>query len=147
AGGAAEDHAVVAEDLVPDAGEDEGRARVVGVLGPPVVGRGVEALRDEAHAADRVRRPVVPPPQAAVLAGRRVVVLAGTLGPGAHAALGAAPLDQAGRRLRIGDAPVEAVAAEIHQAPAAVEIGLQRVEHLHGIVFRVAAGHHHAVVL
>ncbi len=50
-------------------------------------------------------------------------------------------------RGRVRDAPVEAVAAHVHEPSAAAEIGFQRVQHLAGVVLRVAAGQHHRVAL
>ena len=43
------------------------------------------------------------------------------------------------------DPPVEAVAAEVDEAPAAVAIGLQGIEGFGGMVFRVARGQDRAV--
>src|SRR5262249_59174635 len=65
----------------------------------------------------RGRGPVAPP-HPAVFAREAVVVLARIGRPGAHAALGAAHFDDAlsGRMMR--DAPIETVAAQIHQAAA-----------------------------
>ena len=46
-----------------------------------------------------------------------------------------------------GDAPVEAVGAEIHQAPAAVGEVLQRVQHFQAVVLRMRARHDAAIRL
>ena len=45
----------------------------------------------------------------------------------------------------IGDAPVEAVGAHVHQAAAAIGIGLQGIEHRFRIIFRVRPRHHAAI--
>src|SRR5881227_3693581 len=81
------------------------------------------ALAGEADAAQDLRRPVAAPPQPAVVAVERVVVLAGLGRPGADAALGATDLDGARHLVRQRDPPVEAVAAEIHQPPAGIDVG------------------------
>ncbi len=56
-GGPAADQAEIADDLVGHALEDEGGARIVGVGRAAIVGGEVEALGDEADAADHIRRP------------------------------------------------------------------------------------------
>src|SRR5690606_16814507 len=101
----------------------------------------------EAHAAKLLRRTAVAAPEAAVLTVELVVVLADLGGPGADAALGAADLDEARLLLRERDFPVEPVAAEIAEAPAAIAVGFERIQHLARVILRVRTGHHHAVGL
>ena len=146
AGGTAADEAEVADPLVrPDALEDERGARIEAVLLAHVVGADVEALGGEADAAHDVRRAAEAPPEPAVLAAERMVVLAGMRLPGADAILGAAHLDHARQRRVAGDAPVPAVGAEVDQAAAAIEPGLHGIPHRGRVVFGVGAGHDHAV--
>src|SRR5690606_25218672 len=95
--------------------------------------------------AKLLRRAAVAAPEAAILAVELVVVLADLGRPGADAALGAADLDEARLLLRQRDLPVEAVAAEIAEAPAVIAIGLERIQHLARVILRVRAGHYHAV--
>ena len=83
----------------------------------------------------------------AILAIELVVVFAGFRGPGTDAALGAAYLEQAGLLFRECDLPIEAVAAEIAEAPAAVAIGLQRIEHLARVVLGMRSREHDGIVL
>ena len=101
-GGAALEDAEIAEQLVLDALEHEGGARIAARGHAPVVGAMVEALADEADARQLLRRPAVAPPEPAVLAGEAVVVLARPGVPGARAVLGrGAPRS---RRAGSGDA-------------------------------------------
>ena len=135
----------VAEDLLRHAIEDESRARIVRGIGAPVVRRMIEPLADEADAGQCLRRAVVASPQTAVFAGEAVIVLAHLGVPRARAVLAAAYLDRAGPHRMIRDAPVEAVAAEIHHASALTHPAVERVHHLQRLVFRMAAGHQHAI--
>ena len=86
-------------------------------------------------------RPAAAPPVAAVLAAR-VVVLARRRLPHQALRLAAAQLDhvRAGRIDR--DAAVEPVAAEVGEAAAALEMGVERVEQRRARVLRVRAGDH-----
>ena len=79
-------------------------------------------------------------PQAAILAGEAVPVLAGLGLPGADAVLGPPHLDHAGQALVEGDPPVPAVGRHIHQPPALIEIALHGVPHPQGMVLGVGAG-------
>src|SRR6185312_13586084 len=112
---AAAREAVVAEQVVRlHAVEDPGVV-VVARRRRAAIGVAPEgALAGEADAAQRLWWPVAAPPQAAVGAVERVIVLAGLGGPGTDAALGAPDLDRARHLVGERDAPVEAVAAEIH---------------------------------
>ena len=114
-------------------------------LRPPIVRRVVEPLADEPHARQRLRRSIVAPPQPAILAGETVIVLPNLGIPGARAILAAAYLDRAGPRRMISDAPIEPVATEIHQPPALTHPAIERIHHLQQLVFRMAAGHQHAI--
>ena len=71
------------------------------------------ALAGEADAGEHLRRAAVAAPEAAILAVELVVVFAGFSLPSADAALGAAQFDDVRKFGHAGDAPVEAVAAEI----------------------------------
>src|SRR5262245_61647101 len=138
AGGAVADEAEITDALVgADALEDEGRARIEAVGPASVVGADVEALRGEAGADQRLRRAAVAPPQAAILSGEAVIVLAGLGCPGADAPLGAAHLDDARQLAMEGDAPVEAIGAEIHQPAALFGEFLDRVEHATTVILRM----------
>src|SRR5713101_7297280 len=105
----------------------------------------VEALADEADTGQRIGRATLAPPQPAIFAGEAVIVLADLGVPGARAVLAAPDLDDAIARRMIGDAPIETVAAHIHQPLAAPDPTVERLEHGQGIVFRMAAGQQHAV--
>ena len=65
--------------------------------------------------------------------------------PGAGAGLAAAHLDHPGQGVVEGGAPVEAVAAEIHQPPAPGEIGIEGIEHGRRVIFGMAAGDDRAI--
>ncbi len=144
-GGAALQQAEIADDLALDAREDEGGTGIARGIGAAVIGRVIEALADEADPRQRIGRAALAPPQPAVLAGEAVVVLADLGVPGAGAILAAPHLDDAIARRMIGDAPVEAVAAHIHQPSAAPDPAVERVEHGERIVFRMTAGQQDAV--
>src|SRR5260221_12949774 len=105
----------------------------------------MEPLVENAAPRQRFGRGALAPPQPAVLAGEAVVVLADLGVPGAGAILAAPHLDDAIARRMIGDAPVEAVAAHIHQPSAAPDPAVERVEHCERIVFRMTAGQQDAV--
>ena len=107
--------------------------------------RAVEALRGEPDAEQPLRRAALVAPQRAELAVRREVVLAGRRLVRPRAGLGAADLHHVRLLGVVRDDPVEAVAAQVHHAPAAGDVGLDRVELGQRHVLRVAAGQHHAV--
>ena len=90
----------------------------------------IKTLADESDADQALRRAAVAPPQPAVFAREAVVVLARIGRPSAHAALGAAHFDDALSRRMMRDAPIETVAAQIHQAATLAQIRLEGVEHL-----------------
>src|SRR5215813_1678340 len=97
AGGAAKDQAEIADPLLgADAVEDPGGARIEAAGLAAVEGRGVEALGNESHADQALRRAAEPQPQPAGLAGEAVVVLARLGGPGPRPGFAAADLDHGG---------------------------------------------------
>src|SRR5580693_7625625 len=103
------------------------------------------ALAGEADAGEHLRRATVAAPEAAILAVELVVVFAGFGLPGADAAFGAAHFDDVGKFGHAGDAPVEAVAAEIGEFAPGVGVVLQRVQRAERVIFGVRAGEHGAV--
>ena len=60
-------------------------------------------------------------------------------------ALGAAQFDHVRALAVARDAPIEAVAAEIDQPPAAAGVGGERIERARRVVFGMRAGQHGAV--
>ena len=74
-----------------------------------------------------------------------MVALAGQRLPHADPALGSADFQRIRHILRRLGAPVEAVAAEIHQAPALAEIILERLHHAFGMVLRMLRGDDDAI--
>src|SRR5262245_53005695 len=102
----------------------------------------VEALADEADAGEALRRSAIAPPQPTIFASEAVVILAGLRRPGTHPTLGAPHLDDARAGRMVGDLPIEAVASEVHQPPATTQVSLERVEHLHRIIFWMRSGDH-----
>ena len=147
AGGAAADQTEVADDLAVDALEDEGGAGVVAAGGAAEIGGVVEPLGDEAIADERLRRAPRAPPEPTVLTGEGHVVLPRLAGPGAGAVFSPAHLHDTGLVVTVGDAPVEAVAAHVHQPAAALGEGVNGVPHGGGVVLGVAAGHDAGVAL
>ena len=65
--------------------------------------------------------------------------------PGAEAAHAAPHLDRVRQSRVVGDPPIEPVAAEIHVAPAAFLVGVERVPHLAADVFGMRDGDHAGV--
>src|SRR5581483_10364109 len=105
----------------------------------------VEALRGEADPREALRRTPAEAPEPARLAGRRVADLTGLRMPHARPGMAAPNLEHmrmAGEKRRH---PVEAVTAEIHQASAAREPLLERIEHRLGPVLGVAPGQQDAI--
>ena len=142
AGGAVHHQPELADLLVvADALEDEGGPGVEAVGQAPVAG-GVQipALAGEPDPDDGVRGPAQVAPDAAGLSGGGQLLLAGMRVPGP--APGQPPADLDDPRLdRVpGRGPVEAVAAQVHQPPAARGVGLQGVQHRARPVLGVAAG-------
>src|SRR5260221_4556357 len=84
-GGAALQQAEIADDLALDAREDEGGTGIARGIGAAGIGRGIEALADEADPRQRIWRAALAPPQPALLAGEAVVILADLGVPGAGA--------------------------------------------------------------
>ncbi len=125
--------------------EDEGRARIAARRRLQVIGIGIEALRGEADADQALRGAAAAAPESARLAGEGEMHLGGIGLPGARAGLAAAHLDDAGQAVVEGGAPVEAVAAEIHQPPAPGEIGIEGIEHGARVIFGMAAGDDRAI--
>src|SRR5262249_33767156 len=107
AGGAAARQTEVADEHVVNPFDDPGRPRVVGAGLSTVIRAFEESLRREADRDDLLRRASVSPPETAVGAIERVIVLTDLGVPRADAALGAPDLDDAGHRRAGGDAPVK----------------------------------------
>src|ERR1041385_61922 len=76
-----------------------------------------------------------------------MIALAGWQLEAARAGLAAAHLDDARQVVMGRDTPVEAVAAEIHQPPAAGEIGVERIQHARRMILRMAPGDDAAVII
>ena len=93
-----------------------------------------------------LRRAAIAPPQPAIGAIGLVIIFAGLGGPGANAALGAAQFERTGQIGGLGDAPIKAIAAQIHHPPAAARIGVKRIKRLRRVIFRVRSRHHHLVI-
>ena len=74
-----------------------------------------------------------------------MVVVAGYRRPSAHAGFIATHLYDAGQIRMIGDLPVEAVAAEIHQTAPAALVGSHTAPHPGRPIFRMGSRQHHAV--
>ena len=111
-----------------------------------VVRAAVETLCGEADANERVGGPADASPESAVFAGERVVVLAGFGDPRARAVFRATNFDD--RRIvgTVRDAPVEAVAAHVHQPAAVIEPVAQTIEHRGGVILRMRAGDDRSIV-
>src|SRR5262249_30993183 len=105
----------------------------------------VESLADETDAGQALRRASVAPPEPTVLAVEGVIGFAGLGVPRAHAALGPPHLDDAEPRRMMRNLPIKAVAAHIHETPAAPQISFERVEHVSAVVFGMTAGQHDLV--
>ena len=103
------------------------------------------ALGGEADAHQLVAGAPDAPPQPAVAAAELVIALARHRLPHADAALGAAHLQRLWLLWRGLGAPVESVAAEIHQPAAHPEMVLEGLHHPFGMIFRVLPGDHHAI--
>ena len=93
-----------------------------------------------------LRRAAIAPPQPAIGAIGLVIILAWLGGPGANAALGPAQFKHTGQIGGLGDAPVKAIAAQIHHAPAAARISIERIKRLRRVIFWVRSRHHHLVI-
>ena len=105
----------------------------------------VVALRAETDADEGLRRPPEPPPQPPIATIEGVVALSGQGFPKADAAFGAAQLEGPGAAAMRRDAPVEAVAAEVDEAPAGREVTRDGVQRLMRVVFGMLPGQHHGV--
>ena len=109
--------------------------------GEPAIGVGAgEDLAVETDADEALRGAAVAAPGAGGFAGELQGVFAGFAFPGAQAVHAAAHLEDVGAGRVEADAPVEAVAAEIHVPTAAALVGVEGVHHLAADVFRVRAG-------
>src|SRR5690348_4874904 len=96
-------------------------------------------LAREADTAQEIGRSIGAPPQPAISAVEGVVILAGLGRPAPDAAFAATHFEDARRRLRNGNAPIEAVATEIHQPAAGLGVALQGVERALRVVLRMRA--------
>ena len=143
--GAAFEKSEVAQNLVLDPLEHEGRPWMAAGVPPTIGNRGVEPLGNEPDAHQLVRRTMVAPPQAAVLPGEAVVVGADLGLVGAGAVLGPAHFQAAGLFRVPGGAPVKAVAAQVHESAAAAQPAVYPIQHAEAVILRVAAGDHDMV--
>src|SRR5262245_34600304 len=100
----------------------------------------IEALRRKPDAKKLLRRHAAESPQAARLASQAVIVLAGRALPMLRA-VATTDFNVAAGRIHWRH-PVEAVAAEIHQSSAGVEVRAQRVVHLDRVVLGMGRGQH-----
>jgi hypothetical protein len=92
-------------------------------------------------------RSPVATPEPAIGAVERVVILARLGRPSTDAALGTAHLDDIGNGGAGRDAPIEAVAAEIGEAAAGIDVVLKCVQCVRRVIFRVRPGHDRAIRL
>ena len=131
---------MVANQLVAaDAVENPRRPRIEASRHAGIRRVPIEALRGEPDAEVLLRRHAAESPQAAGLAREAVIVLARRALP----VLGAvAPphLDVPAGRIHRRD-PVEAVATEVHQTAAAIQIRAQPVQHLERVVLGMRRRH------
>ena len=98
------------------------------------------ALGGEADADKLVTGASDAPPQSAIATTECVIAFARHGFPDTNATFGAAYFQRVGLMLGRFRAPVEAVAAEIHQPPAAAEEILERLHHALGVVLRMLCG-------
>src|SRR5580693_1001786 len=82
----------------------------------------------EADPAQHLRGPAIASPQTSIRAIEGVEIFARLGRPGANAALGTADFEDIRDVRTRGNAPIEAIAAKIGQAPAATDILLQCVK-------------------
>src|SRR5215472_7831312 len=103
------------------------------------------SLAGKADADQPVAGPTDASPQSAVATAERMVALARQRLPGAYPTLGASDLQRV--RLLLGwfGAPVETVAAEIHQPAALAEKCHERLHHAFRVVFGVLCGDDDAI--
>src|SRR5215510_1536861 len=132
--------AEITDNVVLDTGEHPRHALVLAHAGfQPIIGAVECALGSEPYPDQLLRGAAVAPPQPAIFAVELVIVFARLGSPGSDASLGAAYLDDPGQRLCQGDLPVEAVAAEIAEASAAVAVSLECIEHCPSMVLGVGS--------
>src|SRR5262249_27899523 len=131
----------IANDLVVDASENPRGARIGRAEHAAIIRTLEQALRREADAAQRLRRPAVAAPEPAIPPTERMEILARLGGPSANAAFGAPDFQHVRDRGAVGDAPVKAVAAEIGEAAATVDIILQGVQRVRRVIFGVRTRH------
>src|SRR5262245_32263331 len=136
AGCAGADQAELADTLrSADTFEREGDAGIEARRRSLEVGRKVEALCRHAGARHRLRGAAHAPPHAAQLAGKAMVVLAALRCPAANTIFRPPHLDYSRQPGVVGGTPIEAVAAEIDESPAAPLEGGEGIEHaLRGIL-------------
>ena len=144
-GGATAGKPEVAEDAVRYALEDPGGPRVVGAGRADIVRAHEMPLSGEPHADHPLRRPVVAPPEAPVLAVEGVVVLARLRRPRANAPFPPADLDGTRHGIAERHPPVEAVAAEVHEAAAPIQVPSEGVEGVRSVVLGMRRGQHDPV--
>src|SRR5216684_9252889 len=135
----------IADDLTFDAVEHPGRAAVPAIRHATERAGRVKTFRNEADAEDLLRRPAKVLPEAALLARRGEIILAGPGLPRAHAGIQLAHLHAPWLVLVISDVPVKSVAAEIDEAAAVGDVVLDGVEDRLRNIFGMGSTQHHLV--
>ncbi len=144
-GRSASDQSEIADDLLVHALEDEARPRVRAIRHLPEIGTHIETLRGKSGTRHHLRRQTLAAPEAAVLAGEAMVVLAGFGHPCTDTILVPAYFHYARLALVIGDAPVPGVGTHVHETAAAFLESIQRVPHFLRPVLVVGRGHEHPI--
>ena len=111
----------VTDDLVVDAVEHERQARLIGIRTATVVGAAGESLGNETDPHEALRRATEVAPNSTGVSRELVMVLPHLREPNAGTGACAAHLDRFRQVVTALGSPVEAVAAHVHEAPAATE--------------------------
>ena len=145
ADGAIHRQPVLADHALGHSGKDPRRTRVVCPGRAFERQRAVEPLGSHPDTDEPLRRQAAVSPQPTGLTRRRVKVLAGCASPGAGSPPASTNLDRVWPFRIDRRHPVEAVAAEIHDAATVLQVASKAFEHPRRPVFGVAARDHHAI--
>ena len=136
------------DDVAIDSLQDPVHARIFANFLPDSIVRANEvALRRKADANELLRRSRVTTPEPTVFAIKLMEILPRFCRPCTYAAFSATYLDDAFACGVERNLPVKAITPEIDQCATLVAISLERVEHLLGVIFGMAASEYSLVGL